>query len=323
MRISDVTTFSTHGPLRTHTVLAPDALTYNPCNDLIFPSVVRAGDHLRDPLARYYMYYAPHDAPGGISLAVADALEGPWREYQSNPLVRCQWSPHYAVDHVSSPHALWRPDRRELWLYYHGDNDTTRWAVSSDGVRFDYGGEAVRAAAFGMDGASYARVFPSPFSAGRGRYVMLLLLYEYVDGSWTDFKQFGIYGAWSDDGMSWELVERPILDHTDASGFVCSPFLSLCGDRVIMLFHMDHDGSLHPTTDVHAVEIDNALAAVGSPILICDRRVFGSTNERVSDPCLVVEDPHRYLFLSVGSRLNQRLGLVTMHPSVASGSRAG
>ena len=52
-------------------------LKYNPCNDVIFPSLLRAADSLRRPLATWYMYYAPHNAPGGICLATAPSLKGP------------------------------------------------------------------------------------------------------------------------------------------------------------------------------------------------------------------------------------------------------
>ena len=59
-------------------------LKYNPCNDIIIPSVI-ATDQLQKPLGRYYMYYAPHNAPGGICLAYADSPAGPWKEYEANP----------------------------------------------------------------------------------------------------------------------------------------------------------------------------------------------------------------------------------------------
>jgi len=58
-------------------VLDYRGLKYNPCDDIIIPSVIKAYQHLQKPLGRYYMYYAPHNPPGGICLAYADALEGP------------------------------------------------------------------------------------------------------------------------------------------------------------------------------------------------------------------------------------------------------
>ena len=40
-------------------------LRYNPCDDLIFPSVIRTDATVAGPLANYYMYCAPHNSPGG------------------------------------------------------------------------------------------------------------------------------------------------------------------------------------------------------------------------------------------------------------------
>lgn len=87
-------------------VLEPRALRYNPHDDLIFPSVIDTAGRIAGALGRFYMYCAPHDAPGGICLAYADELVGPWREYRHNPIITRDWSPHYRVGHVSSPHAL-------------------------------------------------------------------------------------------------------------------------------------------------------------------------------------------------------------------------
>jgi len=87
-------------------VLDPARLRYCPHPDIIHPSVIETG-MLRDRAqAPYYMYYAPHDKPGGICLAFADRLEGPWEEYGRNPIVSNTSLPHYRVGHVSSPHAI-------------------------------------------------------------------------------------------------------------------------------------------------------------------------------------------------------------------------
>ena len=59
-------------------ILDYEGLGYNPCDDLIFPSVVDASAFSPEPLGRYYLYHAPHNAPGGICLAYADAIDGPW-----------------------------------------------------------------------------------------------------------------------------------------------------------------------------------------------------------------------------------------------------
>jgi hypothetical protein len=294
-------------------VLEPASLRYNPRDDVMFPSVVEAGGRIPGARARYYLYYAPHSAPGGLCVAFADQLAGPWREYEANPVVTCAWPPHHDVEHVSSPHANWRADRGELWLYYHGDNEVTRWATSSDGLHFQYGGVAIEAARYGMDGASYARVFESPFPDGPAPLLMTLLLYRYVAGSWERFERFGLFGAWSHDGATWSLVERPILAHDDIGrdAFICSPFVAPLDDRIFMLYHLDDATGL---TDVHAVEIDATLRPLGPPVLVCPRDAFGPDNQRAADPFLIVENHQPRLLCSIGPRLSQRIGLATPTP---------
>ena len=41
------------------------ALNYNPTGELIFPCVRGTYDRMSGGLGRYYLWYAPHDAPGG------------------------------------------------------------------------------------------------------------------------------------------------------------------------------------------------------------------------------------------------------------------
>jgi len=301
---------------RGQTVLAPDALAYNPRGDVIFPSVVTAVGRLPNALGRYYLYYAPHDAPGGICVAFADDLAGPWREYEANPVIAARWAPHHTVQHVSSPHALWRDDLGELWLYYHGDNDRTRWATSRDGIHFEYGGVAIHAETLGMDGASYARVFPSPFAPATPRFLMVLLLYEYEEDSWDRFARFGLYGAWSEDGRSWRVVADPIVGDMDcaANEFVCSPSIFEKDGAVWLAYHLDRAGAGGPFTDTFAIEIDWDLRPRSMPQLVCARQVFGSHNQRIADPYFFNDGARWHLFGAIGPRLRQSIGLAVCDP---------
>jgi hypothetical protein len=299
-----------------------EELKYNPCDDLIFPCVIRVDDKLVDPLGKYYLYYAPHNKPGGICLAYADDLRGPWKEAGGNPLIERKWDSHYDVSHISSPHALWRDDLKEIWLYYHGENTTTRWAWSKDGVQFSYGGEAIQTPEMAdMSGASYARVFDSPFTESPGRFLMVVLLFKYEHESWERFDKFGLYGAWSDDGEVWSLCDEPIVSLADcgAESFVCSPFIQKLGEKVYLAYHLD---TVTPeprsvkapapdeiSTDICAVEIDSGLQKVGEPFTVCERTLFGEENQRFADPCLIEEDGEVFLFGAIGPRLNQRIGV--------------
>ena len=121
------------------------------------------------------MYYSPHESPGGICLAWADDLAGPWREHPDNPLIANAWAPHHAVSHVASPHPLWIEDEKKLFLWYHGENDTTRLATSTDGVHFNYEGAVMTGSQLRTGGEPsiacyYVRVFPHDGLGGGDRH---------------------------------------------------------------------------------------------------------------------------------------------------------
>jgi len=299
-------------------LLAPSELAYNPCNDLIFPSVITAQDYFRDRLGKYYMYYAPHNSPGGICLAHASSLHGPWIEHTENPIITNQWLPHYDVEHVSSPHAVPIPEESRLFLYYHGDNETTHYAVSEDGVRFTYGGVALDWRMLpGSDVTAYARVFRHTSPDSSFRYVMLFMSMAYEPGSWDSFASYGLYRAWSNDGRIWHVDQDPIISNEDleeSAYFVCSPWLLSWHGKWYVVFHKDWSDSKAPGgvySDLYAIEVDAGLQAIGPQRLFCSRQLFGDESVRVSDPCLLCEDDTLYLFATIGPRLSQRIGLTT------------
>lgn len=119
-----------------------------------------------------HLYYAPHEAPGGICLAYGSSLGGQFSEYPNNPIITNVWAPHYSVSHVSSPHVLWNATTRQFHLYFHGENTTTRRAVSPDGIHFSYAGIAVNTGMIpGSPETSFARVFEHVVSGLGNRYV--------------------------------------------------------------------------------------------------------------------------------------------------------
>ncbi len=151
------------------------------------PSVIRVPDWLPDPLGRYYLYFADHKGDY-IRLAVADALEGPWRMHEAGSLrladslypttpptrpaetdrrdslpgrapAGTPGVPPPEIDashpHIASPDVHVDDATRRIVMYFHGLADwgvqRTRVALSADGIRF--------AARPELLGPSYFRVF--------------------------------------------------------------------------------------------------------------------------------------------------------------------
>ena len=186
-------------------------LKYNPTGEWIFPSVVDASVLSSAAPARWHLYYSPHDGPGGICLAYADNLLGPWVEYDRNPIISNEWAPHYRVSHVASPHALWIEEEGKLFLWFHGENDVTHYASSADGIHFDYEGAAVSTADFdNSTECSYGRVFRHRLPSRDSRYVILLM--GSVEGRCV------IHLGWSPDARSWSTLRRPLIVVPEALG---------------------------------------------------------------------------------------------------------
>jgi hypothetical protein len=109
------------------------------------PSVIRVPDWVRNPLGRYYMYFAHHRGDF-IRLAYADELTGPWRIYVPGTLRLGQCSAFR--DHIASPDVHIDYDRREFRMYFHGPRHDragqwTGYATSADGLTFTPRGEAL------------------------------------------------------------------------------------------------------------------------------------------------------------------------------------
>jgi len=287
----------------------PEKLRYNPHDDLIFPSVICVEGLIENPLGSHYMYYAPHDAPGGICLAYANAVEGPWTEYDQNPLITRAWAPHYEVSHISSPHIIWVEEAEKFYLYFHGENDTTRIASSVDGLHFTYEKVAVSTAMYDrISEASYARVFLCEAGPLGMRYVMLFM------GNNEGTRR--IYAAWSRDGLTFEAQKKPLINPPPGTEVtqVGGPWYFPWQGKNYVLFHGDKT-----PPDLSAVSSDIYIAEVGENFteenhlgVFYSRDVFPEDKKRVSDPYLFHEDGQDWLFMAVGPRLKQMIALTRM-----------
>jgi hypothetical protein len=277
-------------------VTAATALSYNPTGEFIFPSVFHAGAHLESPLGEWYLYYAPHENPGGISLMYADSLDGPWIEYEKNPVIANVWAPHYSVNHVSSGDAIWNTAEDTMFLYFHGGNDATRYATSDDGVTFAYGGVAVDNA---MGGATttetaYARVFEHPDPDSAFAYGMF-----YMENTSANSRRIRI--AESVDGRSWTVRPDPIVvpGALDA-GNVSAANLWEWGGQLYVIYH----GS---SGRISARPIDATLTDVGAAVNLHKASGVAPDAGRVASPEVVTVGSRTYLFYEGGTRLDARI----------------
>ncbi len=162
------------------------------------PSVIRVPSWIKEPLGKYYMYFAHH---GGqyIRLAYADALEGPWHIHEPGTLTLSQAAGFSG--HIASPDVFIDEQKQEIVLYFHGGKpkggQSTGVALSKDGLTFtalkdtpigrtyfrvfrwgeyfyatDRGGNLCRS----KDGLSRFEVRDTPLIAGKLRHTGVLVL---------------------------------------------------------------------------------------------------------------------------------------------------
>jgi len=275
-------------------VLEPAELDYNPTDEIIFPTIIKASDYLDQPLGAYYLYYAPHDAPGGINLAYSDSLDGPWTEYEGNPLIPNAWEPHYRVSHVSSPHVLWDDEGQRFLMYFHGENTTTRVATSTDGIHFDYGKVAVNTAMFppGLTEASYARVFEYTIPNKKNKYIMLFM------GVRDNLRK--IYLAWSDDGFDWTVQPEPLVSPTPQEGNqIAAPLYFPWNGKHYVVYH-SNKGNMYVTEVGANFNKENHLGVFYDSDAVIDAG-------RAASPSILFEGTEMYMFYERGDRLGGRI----------------
>jgi len=277
-------------------------LHYNPVDDIIFPSVVPAQGWMPAGSPRYFMYCAPHNAPGGICLATSDRLAGPWREHDANPLISNNWGANYSVSHVSSPHAIWNVDEQLLFLYFHGENDTTRLATSANGLDFDYVGPVVTTSDFDdTSESSYARIFRYNVPGTDDSWIMLLM------GNHNENRP--ILFATSRDGRTWKARREPLIVPPPGLSNLGSPWYFPWNGKQYILVHAHPEGPERPYANIHAFEVDPAFTQTRHLGLLYDRRSVSPDNEIHFDAFPIEEDGTLYLLTSICKRLNQKIAL--------------
>ncbi|GAA4261501.1 glycoside hydrolase family protein [Dactylosporangium darangshiense] len=279
-------------------------LKYNPTNEFIFPSIIRAADYFTNPLGAYYMYYAPHERPGGISLAYADSINGPWTEYPINPLISNTWLPNYnTVSHISSPHAIWVEGEQKLFLYFHGENSITRYATSSDGIHFEYGGTAVRQDASTGGETSYARVFEQSVPRLGSRYLMLFMDNPTAAPPGpTGPVSRRIRWAVSPDARNWTIQPQPIVvPQGDEGPNASGPFYLRWQGRNLVIFHAA-DGNMH------AVDVGDNFDQEIHLGVVHDSMATAPDLGRSAAPTFYFDGTTVHMYYEAGGRLTATIG---------------
>ncbi|MEU0135008.1 hypothetical protein ABZ172_13435 [Streptomyces sp. NPDC006296] len=283
------------------TLLKPSDLAYNPTGEIIFPCVRGTVGRLTGALGRFYLYYAPHDAPGGICLAYGDSLEGPFTEYPHNPIVSNNWQPHYKVSHVSSPHVLWNEEAKEMWLYFHGENNTTRLASSKDGVTFTYDKVVLTTAMLpaGTTETSYARVFRHDLPARGAKYVMM-----FMRNDKSDHRDIG--WGWSADGRTWTFDQTPLIRHSDVGAVnIGGPHLLTRGGSAYVVYNKDKSSG----GDIMITEVGKDFSRRNHLGVFHDSMNGAPDNGRTASPSFGTENGVPYMIYEAGERLQGAIAL--------------
>lgn len=273
-----------------------DALTlplnYNPTGEFIFPCIRGVYDKISNPRARYYLYYAPHEKPGGICVAYANSLNGPFTEYAANPLIDNKL-PSTTVSHVSSPHVIWDAPTKQFFCYFHGENTTTRVARSTDGITFrDETPILSTRLVPGTTETSYARVFEHVLPGRGNKYVMVFM--GVVSG------RRRIFYGWSPNGWDqWQFSGTALVNpEGDGVTDIAAPALVKRNNTTYIAYH-GSDGKMRITEVGNAFDRENHLGVFYSPI--------ASDNGRAAAPSFGTDGGVQYMFYEAGARLNARI----------------
>ncbi|GAB3811485.1 hypothetical protein [Kribbella italica] len=277
-------------------------LQYAPARkEVIFPCVRGTVGRIANPLGRFYLYFAPHEAPGGLCLAYSDSLGGPYTEYPNNPIIARSWSPHYTVSHVSSPHAMWNEDTNEMWMYFHGENTTTRLARSKDGIHFTYDKGVLSTAMLpaGTTEASYARVFRHDLPSRNARYVMVFMIN-------TTANRRSIGWGWSRDGRTFTFSQTPLITPQQLGvRDLGAPTLAGHNGSMFVIYHTDKGsgGSMRITEVGNDFSLRKHLGVFHAP------SAGYPDNGRCAAPSFGQENGVKYMIYEAGERLEGSIAI--------------
>ena len=121
-----------------------------------------------------------------------------------------------------------------------------------------------------------------------------------------------VFLATSPDGATWTARRDALLTPPPGSDQMGPGWLFTWQEQHYILAFAnpaDSPDLYDPYSDLHLYAIDPALTAPEHLGQFLDHTAAGEDNYRINDPCLLIENGRWYLFVNVGRRRNQRIGL--------------
>lgn len=266
--------------------LHPDDLTFSPNDDLIHPTIVRTEGRVKNPLGKYYLYHAPHKHIA-TSMAYADSLDGPWTEYEGNPV----------VEGPSAPEIRWMPEHGKFFLWGHRKNSQTELWTSEDGLNFEYHSVSITAANIGTRNATYNRVYEYPLEKYGSRYIMLYS--GFIEGTEPETGIRCVWLAHSKDAVHWTQLKTPLIEPIEGDmNDLYGPALLRWQGRNFVTFQ---DHTSWRGGNLKYVELDqelNPVGAGGERFVLVDPPAEPPLNDRLRGSEYYLDGDTLYLYSS-------------------------
>jgi hypothetical protein len=236
------------GPLPKFTfkgvALHPKDLDYAPTDQLIHPTIIKTEGCIKNPLGKYYMYYAPHKHIA-ISMAYADSMDGPWTEHKGNPV----------IEGPSAPDIRWIEEKGQLYMWGHRKNSQTELWTSDDGIHFEHHSVSVTARNIGTRNATYSRVYKYPLERYGSKYIMLYS--GFIEGREIRC----IWLAHSKNAEDWVQLKMPLVEPIEGEMNDCYGPAFLRWQNRNFIVYQDH--TTWRGGNIKYVEVDQEFNPVG------------------------------------------------------------
>lgn len=242
------------------TALNPDRLSWIPTGELEHPAFIKVEGLIDKPLGKYYLYYSPHKHHG-IGLAYSDSLDGPWKEFEKNPV----------IEGPAAPDIRWIEDKKKFYMWGHYKNSQTEVWTSDDGISFEYKGVSIKASNIGTKNATYTRFYQYPLEKYGSKYIML------YSGFIKEKGVRCIWLAYSNDAENWTQLKTPLVEPIDNENKqLFGPALFRWKNRNYIIYA---DATSWRGGNLKYVGLDRNLSPVGQK---GERRMFMKPPEKLS-----------------------------------------